>query len=113
VPTIDIKAESSESASNTTSNVPSQDYLKTAEGYIKLEKASLAGTDKYDVFLAPRGVMSGAELWKDPTMPEEDWSPGGNMGAPIADATLPIVFSIFVIYLIYRNTTTSRRKNNF
>lgn len=110
--TTQLKAESTP-AVTTSNNAPSESYLKSAEGYIKTEKASLAVTMEYDVLRAPRSVLPSTELWKDPTMPEDDWSNANNVGAPVADATLPIVFSIFVLYLIYRSTTTSKRRNNF
>ncbi|MBB4036666.1 hypothetical protein GGR21_002572 [Dysgonomonas hofstadii] len=108
---VHLKAESIETI--TTSSVPSEEYLKSAEDYLKSEKASIAVSSRYDVLRAPQGLLRAADLWEDPTMPFTDSSGEGNVGAPIASATLPIVFSIFVIYLIYRTTTTSRRKNNF
>ena len=113
--TVQLKAEpgKSETAPVINTEAPSKEYLNSAEGYIKTERASLAVNREYDVFFSPQGLLPSTELWKDPTMPEEDWSNANNVGAPIADATLPIVFSIFILYLIYRSTTTSRRRNNF
>lgn len=115
IPVDQLRAESSKgsTAAKISSKAPSEEYINSAEGYIKTERSSLAVNDKLDIFNAPRGLFSVPDMWDDPTMSEEEWTNGANMGAPIASASLPIVFSIFVLYLIYRSTTTSRKRNNF
>ena len=46
--------------------------------------------------------------------PESGWGDGnsGNVAGPIGDITLPIIFSILILYLGYRRVSTSRRRND-
>ncbi|MDH6308467.1 hypothetical protein M2451_000778 [Dysgonomonas sp. PFB1-18] len=83
-----------------------------AEKFMQEEKTSLVYTKSISMISEQEGFLSASEGWQDPFLPETDWSNPGNVGAPIGDTTLPIIFSIFVLYLIYRGVTTSRRRNN-
>jgi len=115
LPVMDIKAEPTKGSSAPTisSKAPSEEFMNSAESYIMKERTSLAVNETFDAFNAPMTMFRVSDMWKDPTMPETGWSNPGNVGAPIADSSLPIVLSIFVLYLIYRSTTTSRKRNNF
>lgn len=115
LPVVGLKAEPTKGSSTAaiSSKAPSEEYINSAEGYIMRERTSLAVNETFDAFNAPMTMFRASNMWQDPTMPESGWSNPGNVGAPIADSTLPIVLSIFVLYLIYRGTTTSRKRNNF
>lgn len=85
--------------------------------FYKKEKRSIYNTLESSSFIMPvNGMMSAGEGWKDPFLPGEDWETSfpGNVGdkGPIGDVSLPIIISIFLIYLVYRGVTTSRRRNN-
>lgn len=83
--------------------------------FLKKEKRSIAATENSSALVAPMmGVLSASNGWKDPFLPGDgEWSNPGNVGAPIGDISLPIIFSILILYLIYRRVSTSRRRNNF
>jgi len=90
-----------------TNELPSMSYLKK-------EKRSIASTTESSPMIAPINGILSANSWTDPYLPGDgEWSNPGNVGAPIGDLSLPILFSFLVIYFIYRGATTSRRKSNF
>jgi len=111
-----LRAEGETKIKVNSSGAPSEEYLNSAEGYIKKGKASLATDKDINIVKTQKGIVTLADTWSDPTFPGNEDGDGGNMGnipGPIADATWPIVFSIFILYLIYKGATTSRRRNNF
>jgi hypothetical protein len=85
--------------------------------FLKMEKRSLASTVETASLSAPmRGFTTfSSGGWQDPYLPGADgeWSNAANVGAPVGDATWPIIVSILVLYLIYRSVAVSRKRNNF
>ncbi|MDR2954298.1 MAG: hypothetical protein LBV43_04380 [Prevotella sp.] len=95
--------------------VVSSDELPSSS-FLKKEKRSIANTLESSSLIMPTvGLLSAGESWKDPFLPGWESSDPGNVGStgPIGDASLPIIFSFLLLYLIYRGVSTSRRKNQF
>lgn len=91
-----------------TSEAPSDSYLKT-------EKQSIATTTTTSASAASLlGLTRAADSWEDPWMPGDGQETDPNVvGGPIGDVSLPVILLILVIYFLYKNVTTSRRKNYF
>lgn len=107
IPMVSIHAEEMLESPTISTDLPSASYLKK-------EKRSIASDTQTSALAAPaRGFLARSSNWQDPFLPGEDeWSNPGNVGAPIGDASLPIVLSILFLYLIYRGVSTTRRRNN-
>lgn len=105
-----IRSAEDTPAATSTKELPSSSYLQR-------EKRSIASDTESSALASPaRGLLtrSGSKTWEDPFLPGDgEWSNGNNTGAPIGDASLPIVLSILFLYMIYRGVSTSKRRNNF
>lgn len=111
VPTVPAKAGTEAPILSGSSDLPSSSYLKR-------EKRSIANTLESSSLIMPTmSLMSAGDAWQDPFLPGQDGESSypGNVGSagPIGDASLPIILSILLLYIIYRGVTTSRRRNNF
>lgn len=111
VPTGSIKANNEIPVYSGSSDLPSSSYLKR-------EKRSIANSLESSSLIMPsKGLFAAGDAWQDPFKPGENGesSNPGNVGStgPIGDVSLPIVFSILLLYIIYRGVSTSRRRNNF
>lgn len=111
IPAVSVKADTEAPILSGSSELPSSSYLKR-------EKRSIANTLESSSLIMPTmGIMAAGDSWQDPFMPGENGESSypGNVGSsgPIGDISLPIVISIFLLYLIYRGVTTSRRRNSF
>ncbi len=88
-----------------------------SSSYLMREKRSIASTTETASLSAPMRrftTLSSSTSWEDPYLPgaEGEWSNPGNVGAPVGDATWPILVSILILYMIFRGVTVSRRRNN-
>lgn len=101
----------------TTSEVPVLTNELPSTSYLKKEKRSIANTTSTSAIVSSAqtfGTLS--TTWDDPYMPgNEETSGAGNVGstAPLDSATLPIVLSILLLYIVYKGLCSSRKRNHF
>ena len=100
-----VKASTERDAPIVTSEAPSTVYLQEAKRSLGNNTTTSASASAYE------GLLDAANSWKDPFLPGDESSDPGNVGAPIGDFSLPIAISILLLYLLYRRTTISRRRN--
>ncbi|MDR1092090.1 MAG: hypothetical protein LBL79_13530 [Prevotella sp.] len=107
VPALSLSAETGGNA-----DIPILSKELPSYANLQREKRSIASAKIVTLaspFKSPGRALS---PWVDPEMPT-DGEGDNNVGAPIGDVTLPVILLAILIYLVYRGTSTSRRRNNF
>lgn len=111
MPTVSMRA-----ADNDNLDMPilSKELPSYSNLQLQREKRSVAGVQSLNATSNPlKGTGRAFWTWSDPEMPGQGGTGPGNVGAPIGDVTLPVVFLALFIYLLYRGATTTKRRNNF
>lgn len=107
-----VRAEN-EISTTTSNELPSNVFLQKEKRSLGADYGQSMLTTKQSI-----SAYSADDSWDD----DSGWGAGpgggwgesneGSVGGPIGNATLPIIFSILILYLGYRRVTTSRRRND-